>query len=172
MVKICPKCGYGGLVGKTCFRCGEKLEDIPYLELMKKKPFWAILPFISILFVILIFCIIIFKPPFFYSVEGCSIMVIVCFLLTGLGFYMQRRMRVKAAKFERFARPWWKVGMITSYIFGIVLIIMGAWQYTLFSPLLGASSAIFYSTISIVFAVPLFVYAEYLRRKLKRGRFD
>lgn len=101
MFKICPKCGAAGMRRKICPRCGANLEDITYKELLRKKPLWALQPIIAILIVVFAICVIIFKPPFFYSVEGCVLMTIVILVILTISFLHKRRTRMRMVKIPR-----------------------------------------------------------------------
>lgn len=86
MAKICPKCGCGGLVGKTCPYCGTKLEDITYGELIKKKPVWALLPVGIILFFISLIWAGISR-----SVESVALLFIMILIVFGGAYYAGRK---------------------------------------------------------------------------------
>ena len=98
MAKLCPKCNTAVMVGTTCRKCGAELKDVPYRELVKIKPLWAITPFLAIPVLAIIISIIVFKPPFFYSVEGCVIMVVVLVVVVGILAYVNSRAKSKSVE--------------------------------------------------------------------------
>lgn len=156
MAKICPKCGSGGLVGKTCPWCGAKLKDITYLKLMKKKPAWALLPVGIILFFISLIWAGISR-----SVEsGIFLFIMIndsdCFrrcLLCG----KKKKERQNITWFER------KVKVISWYGAGILAEIVGVGIFLYSISVAELSFALFLSAPTVITGILFLAYAEHLK---------
>lgn len=158
MAKICPKCGCGVLVGKNCPWCGTKLKDITYLELMRKKPLWALLPIGIVLFLMSFIWVGISR-----SVESSIFFFIMLLLLFGGSYYVGRKRKHQITPaVER------KSKMLIYYGAGIFVGITGIGGFLYYAPVAGAGLALFLAAPMIVIGIISLAYAEHLRRKLKR----
>jgi len=162
MAKICPKCGCGTLVGKNCPWCGTKFKDITYLELMRKKPLWALLPVGIVLFLISFIWVGISR-----SVESSIFFFVMLLLLVGGSYYAGRKKERQTLTVERKMRKW---KMLMYYGAGIFVVITGIGGYLHYAIIAGYSLTLIFVAPTITASIILLAYAEHLRRKLKRAR--
>ncbi len=148
-------------MGKNCPWCGTKLENITYLELMRKKPLWALLPAGIILFLISLIWAGISR-----SVESVIFLFIMILLVFGGSYYAGRKKERQTLTMERKITKW---KMLSYYGAGIFMEVIGIGIFLYFVLVAEVSLALL-SAPTIIIGIILLAYAEHLRRKLKRTK--